>query len=248
MESDLKKLLYEIDSLQNDINRHRPFEKSLLKQIKEYFRIGLTYSSNALEGNSLTEIETKIVLEEGIAIGGKPLKDHLEAVGHSDAFNHMYELSNKKDITEHDIKMLHKLFYLKIDEKDAGAYRKVRAFITGSKYPLPLPEELPTRMAGFVDTVREYRTTTHPVITAALMHKDFVFIHLFVDGNGRVGRLLMNLVLLQEGYTIVTIPPIVRKDYIGALERAHEDDMEFILFIARMVRQTQRDFVRIFVD
>ena len=95
---ELKNLLREIDDLQIEIDKHRPLDAYLIKQIKEYFRIGLTYSSNALEGNSLTETETKIVLEEGITIGGKPLIEHLEAVGHSNAFDHMYELIEKKRI------------------------------------------------------------------------------------------------------------------------------------------------------
>src|ERR1700744_5119168 len=104
----------EIDSLQKEINSYRPFSSELLKQIKEYYKIGLTYSSNALEGNTLTESETKIVLEEGITIGGKPLKDHFEAVGHAEAYDFLYTLVNNKTVHEKEIQQLHQLFYFRI--------------------------------------------------------------------------------------------------------------------------------------
>jgi Fic family protein len=107
----MRDIFAEIDELQKEINALRPLGDHLLKQIKGYYRVGLTYSSNALEGNSLTETETKIVLEEGIAIGGKPLKDHYEAIGHSEAYDFLYTISKKKDIAEDDIKGLHRLFF-----------------------------------------------------------------------------------------------------------------------------------------
>ncbi|MFH0814361.1 MAG: hypothetical protein V2A69_16220 [Pseudomonadota bacterium] len=104
----MRDLLEEIDKLKTDIDRIRPLSKPELRQIKEYFRIGLTYSSNALEGNSLTETETKIVIEEGITIGGKPLKDHYEAIGHSEAYDLLYKLAKTKTITEKDMRKLQK--------------------------------------------------------------------------------------------------------------------------------------------
>ncbi len=236
----------EIDKLQQEIRSREPLDDHLLQQIKEYYRIGLTYTSNALEGNSLTETETKIILEEGITIGGKPLKDHFEVVGHSEAFNYMYTLLKQQRFSEDDIKKLHYLFYYRIDKDNAGAYRTFKAFITGSKYPLPLPQDVPTLMQDFVQKIKKIKKEKHPVEYAALMHKEFVFIHPFVDGNGRVARLLMNLILLQEGYNIVVIPPIVRKEYIQALEKAHTDDHDFIYLIAQMVKEAQRDYLRLF--
>lgn len=239
----------EIDKLQAEINKRRPLDVHLLEQIKEYFRIGLTYASNALEGNSLTETETKIVIEDGITIGGKPLKDHYEAVGHSEAYDFMYNLSKKKTITENDIKELHRLFYYRIDNNNAGIYRKVKAFITGSKYPMPSPENLADLMKRLPAKLNKLRKQKHPVEFAALAHKEFVFIHPFSDGNGRVSRLLMNAVLLQEGYVTTIIPPIVRREYIASLEKARGgDDKDFIDLIARMVKETQRDYLRLFKD
>lgn len=241
----MDRLFKEIDRLQVEIKALRPLKERELRQLKEYFRIGLTYSSNALEGNSLTESETKVVIEEGITIGGKPLRDHLEAVGHSKAFDYIYALAKEKAISEADIKKLHRLFYIKIDEHNAGRYRKEKVFITGSKYPLPAPEAVPMLMKGFVENLDTERSIFHPVHFAAKAHKDFVMIHPFVDGNGRVGRLLMNLILLQEGYCIAIIPPVLRAEYIRNIEKAREDDRDFIRFIAEVMKETQKDYLRL---
>jgi Fic family protein len=242
----LQSLLKEIDALKKEIEERRPFDKQLLKEIREYYRIGLTYSSNALEGNTLTESETKIVLEEGITIGGKPLIDHLEALGMSDAYDFLYAENEQKILTEEMVKRFHHLFYFRIDEHEAGQYRKRKVFLTGSKFPLPAPEQVPYLMAEWIGAAKLQRKELHPIVFAATAHKDFVFIHPFIDGNGRVARLIMNLILLEEGYTIAIIPPIARARYITALEKAHTDDDDFIEFIAEMVRESQRDHLRLF--
>lgn len=243
----MKDIFTEIDELQKEVNLYRPLPAHLKKEIQEYYRIGLTYSTNSIEGNSLTESETKIVLENGITIGGKPLRDHYEAAGHSEAFDFTYGLCKNKDIKEKDIKKIHQLFYYRIDKNKAGKYRKTRLFITGSKYPLPLPEKVPFLMKEFIASLTGLRKELHPVGFAALAHKKFVFIHPFVDGNGRVARLLMNLILLQEGYNIAIIPPVLRQEYLENLEKAHINDKPFINFIARSVKETQKDYLRLFV-
>ena len=241
----MKDTLTEIEKLQKEINTFRPLSKNTLKQLKQYYRIGLTYSSNALEGNSLTETETKVVLEDGITIGGKPIKDYYEALGHSEAYDFIYKLAKKELFTEADIKKLHKLFYHRIDETRAGKYRKEKVLITGSKYSLPGPDKVPALMKEFAGNIKTLEKKYHPVEYSALVHKEFVFIHPFIDGNGRVARLLMNLIFLQKGYVIAIIPPILRRDYIQALEQAHTSDKTFIEFIARRVIETQRDYLRL---
>jgi Fic family protein len=243
----MKTILQEIDSLQEEINSFRPLDQNLLKLIREYYKIGLTYTSNALEGNSLTESETKIVLEDGITIGGKTLKDHLEVIGHSDAYNYMLTLISNKSISEDEIKHLHKLIYFRINNENSGSYRLNKAIITGSKYSLPKPEEIVTLMQKFVSNIDKIKQEKHPVEAAAIIHKEFVFIHPFIDGNGRTARLLMNLNLLQKGYNIAIIPLITRREYIEYLENAHTNDEDFIYFIARMVRETQKDYLRLFI-
>jgi len=240
----MKDILKKVDEAQEKINEMRPFSIEMNHQIKEYFRIGLTYSSNALEGNSLTISETKVVIEDGLTIDGKPLRDHYEAAGHSDAFDYMYALAAGQTITEDDIKKLHTLFYHRINEKDAGTYRNNQALITGSRYPLPKPDALPGMMKKFVADLACLKKDHHPVVYAAKLHKEFVFIHPFVDGNGRVARLLMNVALVQAGYAIAVIPPLKRADYIAALEKAHENDADFIALIALCVYETQQDLLR----
>ena len=241
----MNEILKEIDELQGEINSYRPLSASILKQLKEYYRVGLTYTSNALEGNSLTETETKVVLEDGIAAGGKPIKDYYEALGHSEAYDYIYKLAKDIGFSEDDIKKLHKFFYRRIDETKAGKYRKEKVFISGSRYTLPGPEKVPELMSKFINRVNDLDKKNHPAEYCALVHKEIAFIHPFIDGNGRVARLLMNLILLQKGYCIAIIPPILRRDYIQALEKAHTDDKDFRKFIAGAVRETQKDYLRL---
>lgn len=234
-----------IDALQAKINAMRPFSSDQLKFIKDYYRIGLTYTSNALEGNSLTETETKIVIEDGLTVDGKPLRDHMEAIGHSQAYDVLLQAAREKGFTQNLIKRLHHLFYFRIDEAHAGVYRNVKIRISGSDKPFPAPSELEHLMKYFVEKFGG-APSVHPVQWAAQVHKEFVFIHPFIDGNGRVSRLLMNLVLLQHGYEIAIIPPVLRREYFNCLEKAHTDERPFIEFIARAVKESQQDFIRNF--
>lgn len=238
----------EIDELKTQIDKHRPLSKNAIEQLKEYYRIGLTYSSNAIEGNSLTETETKIVIEDGITIGGKPMKDHYEAMGHSEAFSFLYDLAENKTITEHDILKLHHLFYYRIDEGNAGKYRKVNVLITGSTFRPPAHSEVPELMKKFIDSIPAMRKKYHPVEFSARIHKELVTIHPFIDGNGRAGRLLMNLALLQTGYVITIIPPILRNDYINAIKKTQiepKSDTPFINFISSMVYESAKEYIRL---
>jgi Fic family protein len=238
--------LKKIDALNNRINTYRPIDKQLLQQIKEYFRIGLAYSSNALEGNSLTETETKIVIEDGITIGGKPVRDHLEALGHSEAYDLLYNLAKGKEITEANIKELHRLFYYRIDEKQAGKYRKHKVIITGTTFIPPAPELIPDLMKSFVNNIPAYRKELHPVEFAAIIHKELVIIHPFLDGNGRAARLIMNLALLQAGYPIAVIPPVLRREYLNSLNLIHQGkEKPFINFIAGVCYESSKEYLRL---
>jgi len=238
----------EIDELQKEINSYRPLQGQQLKELREYYKIGLTYSSNALEGNSLTETETKIVLEDGLTIGGKPLKDHYEATGHAAAYDLIYELAKGQTIKEADILELHRLFYHQIDEAQAGKYRSQQVIITGTEFIPPAAKQVPVLMKEFVANLSKIKQEKHPVEYAALAHLDFVEIHPFVDGNGRVARLLMNVVLIAMGYVITIIPPVVRRDYIDAIKAAQTGEKSkqpFINFISNMVLESQKDYLRL---
>ena len=237
----------EIDQLQQEINAKRPLKQKEIEQLKDYYRVGLTFTSNALEGNSLTETETKIVLEEGITIGGKLIKDHLEAIGHADAYDFLWKLTKISTIKEKDILHLHKLFYYRIDPDQAGVYRKEQVFITGTQFVPPVAKLVHELMKKFIEEITVLEAKYHPVEYAALTHLKFVTIHPFIDGNGRCARLLMNLVLLQKGYVITIIPPVVRRDYIDSLQKAQtkNDESAFINFISTMVYESQKDYLRL---
>lgn len=227
------------------IARLRPFPKETLKSLRDYYRVGLTYTSNALEGNSLTESETKVVIEDGLTIGGKPLRDVYEATGHAKAYDHLYSIAKDKPITAEDILELHRLFYSDIDPENAGKWRKVRVFISGSRRVLPGPEKVPELIAGFVKWMADNEGKLHPVEFAALVHQKFVYIHPFVDGNGRVSRLLMNLALMRSGWTLAIIPPICRAEYIATLEKAGRSPKDFVRFVRDRVSETQKELLRL---
>ncbi|MFA5537019.1 MAG: Fic family protein [Bacillota bacterium] len=239
------KRLERIDLYQRVIDELRPFEGEMLEQIKEFYRLGLTWTSNALEGNSLTESETKVLIEDGLTVGGRPLRDMLEAVDHAKAYDYMFTLLGNKEIAEKDILYLHKLFYHNIDEGSAGKYRDVPVIITGSNYPVAKVENIQNEIEDLCRWMNEGREKYHPVEFAALLHKRFVFIHPFKDGNGRVARLLMNTSLIQDGYLPALIPPILRTDYISLLEKARRDDKPFISFIVERELESQKDLLRL---
>ena len=223
----------------------RPFPQETLKSLRDYYRVGLTYSSNALEGNSLTESETKVVIEDGLTVGGKPLKDVYEATGHAKAYDFLCQLTKKDPVNEEDILKIHRLFYGQIDPENAGVWRKVRVFISGSRRVLPSPEKVSGLMSAFVKWMAAYEDKLHPVEFAARVHQKFVYIHPFVDGNGRVARLLMNLVLMRAGWTLAIIPPICRHEYIATLEKAGRQPAPFVRFIRDRVCETQKELLRL---
>jgi Fic family protein len=239
--------LADVDRLQEEIRQLRPLRGKALAQLREYYKIGLTWTSNALEGNSLTESETKVVIEDGITIGGKPLRDHFEAVGHAEAFDLVYRLAKRREITEAEILKLHRLFFYRVDPKSAGRYRKVPAIITGAAIELPPPSRIKARMGEFITGLPEQRARLHPVEFAALLHLRLVTIHPFADGNGRTARLLMNLSLIQDGYPVAIIPPVLRPTYIDALKASNQgDNQPFINLASNMVYEAQKDYLRLF--
>ena len=240
--------LQKIDNLKAKIDSFIPLSENILKQIKAYFKISFTYTSNALEGNTLSLSETKIIIEDGITIGGKPVKDHLEVIGQANAYDLLFDIAqNEKDITEQTILKLHHMLYNNIDEAKSGKYRDCNVLITGSEYELPKHDKLPELMKEFCAEIPVKKENLHPVEFSAWLHERLVSIHPFIDGNGRTARLIMNLALLQAGYNIITIPPVVRNDYIFGLQEAQLKDniQPFTNFISEMVLEAQKEYLRI---
>lgn len=243
---ELQGKLSQCDKLQQQLWAYRPMSDETLKSLREYYRVGLTYTSNALEGNSLTESETKVIIEDGLTIEGKPLRDVYEAVGHAQAYDYLYDLSHQVPLSEEIICHLHQLFYQQIEPLKAGKYRQVPVFISGSQYAVAPVAEIGKRMAQLLQWYNNNEGKLHPVVLAAELHKRFVFIHPFVDGNGRMARLLMNLSLMRNDYNIAIIPAITRSEYISSLEKAHTDELVFVDFITDRVIMTQMDILRLF--
>ena len=233
------------DALKSKLDKFRPFPPETLTSLRNYYRVGLTWSSNALEGNSLTESETKVIIEDGLTVQGRPLHDVYEALGHAEAYDYIHTVAVDKDLSVADILKLHELFYKRINPEQAGKFRRVKVFISGSRYPLPPPEKTAVLMDEFIRWLNENEKNIHPVKLAAEVHKRFVFIHPFVDGNGRVARLLMNLILIRHGYPVAIIPPILRPEYITLLEAAHRTPAKFIDFIIDREIDTLRDLLRL---
>lgn len=238
-------LFEKIDCYKKAINELHPFEGHLLNEIRRYYRIGLTWSSNAIEGNTLTESETKVLLEDGLTVGGKPLRDTFEALGHAQAYDFMFTLLGNRRITEADALTMHRMFYKDIDPEAAGQYRTEPVIITGSEYAVCEVEQIEAAMKKLFQWVAYDRDKYHPVEFAALLHKRFIFIHPFIDGNGRISRLLMNTALIQDGYMLAVIPPVLRQEYISLLEYAHKDDRPFIDFIAERVLESEKEIMRL---
>jgi Fic family protein len=202
------------------LDQFRPLPKELVANLDNWFRVELTYTSNALEGNTLTRQETAVVVEKGLTIGGKSLVEHLEATNHAAALNKVVQIAQSAtaDITEHTILDLHSTILHGIDDANAGRYRSIAVRISGSMVVLPNPLKVPTLMADFVKEMG--RSDLHLVELAAEAHYQLVTIHPFIDGNGRTARLLMNLLLLQKGYPPALIRKRDRVPYLKALEKA----------------------------
>ena len=150
MDQELLNKLNQCERQQRELWAYRPLSQDTLRSLQEYYRVGLTYTSNALEGNSLTESETKVVIEDGLTIEGKPLRDVYEAVGHAKAYDFLYEISHDAPLTEETILTIHRLFYQQIDVERAGAYRKVPVFISGSQYAVAPVGEISKRVQQLV--------------------------------------------------------------------------------------------------
>ncbi len=247
---ELNSLLEEIDFNKSKIDNRRPLTPTELKQLDQYFKIGMTYTSNALEGNSLTITETKVLLEDGITVGGKPIKDTYEATGHAKAYDFMLSIARAErlNVTEEVIKRLHFLFYNGLDDEEAGQYRQEQVYITGTDYIPPTSDEVPTRMKEFVNQINKKQNELHPVSLAAFAHKHLAYIHPFIDGNGRTARLLMNLILINKGYCLISIPPILRNEYMAALvagqREKNSSDITFFTFIVENELEAQKDYSR----
>jgi len=226
-------ILNEIDNIKAKLDAAPIFTEGELERLREQFMVEYTYNSNAIEGNTLTLEETALVILEGLTINKKPLKCHLEAVGHKEAFDYIVEISNRHEILdEATIKDIHSLV-LADRPKDRGKYRIVPVMILGSQDLPPHPIHVPTEMEKLLAAYA--KDTRHPIIKIADLHILFERIHPFIDGNGRTGRLLMNLELIKAGYAPVNVKFQDREAYIDCFKHyeAMGNSDKFIEMVAK---------------
>ncbi|MDX2242651.1 MAG: Fic family protein [Leptolyngbyaceae cyanobacterium bins.302] len=217
--------LEQADQLKARLHRLRPLPSDVVAELRQRYMVKFTYNSNAIEGNTLTQSETEMVLERGITVGGKTLVEHLEVIGHRDAIALIEELTQSKTLVRvYEIRQIHALIMGAISREEAGQYRRILVQSAGTGYVYPAPGLLEGLMAEFVDWLTA-PSTLHPLEFATEAHLRFVSIHPFRDGNGCTGRLLMNLLLMQTGFPIVVIPNARRLDYINAIVAYQQQQM-----------------------
>lgn len=243
-----KKNQARIDEKLERLNSFRPLPVSAVEKLKEQFEIEMTYNSNGIEGNSLTLKETYLVINEGITIKGKPLKDHIEAKSHKEALDYLYSLvENGKNntLSENFIRSLNQIVMQDIDREWAGKYRNSAVIIGGADHRPPEAFEIPKLMQNLVSWVGDNKKM-HPVELAGILHHKLVFIHPFFDGNGRTSRLAMNIILMQAGFPLVIVMKNDRKRYYQSLSLADKGDyVSFVNFIARAVERTLDIYLKI---
>ena len=229
--------LTEIDALKAKLTALRPLPTEALKKIQNALDIEYTYESNRIEGNTLTLQETSLVVNEGVTISGKSMREHLEAINHAQAIGFIKDIANDNiEISERLIKEIHSIILHSIDRDNAGKYRNVPVMISGSTHMPPQPYLIEPQMEAFIAEYKKKATNDeHPVIIAAYLHDELVKIHPFIDGNGRTSRLLMNLYLLSKGFVVsLKGDNDSKRDYYMALEKSHttNDPIDFYTLVA----------------
>ena len=244
MDQKLKTILQECDTLKTHISAMRPLPVEALKKIEDALDIEYTYESNRIEGNTLTLQETELVINEGVTISGKSMREHLEAINHAEAIDYIKDFAKKEiEISDRTIKEIHAIVLHGINRENAGRYRTVPVMISGSRHMPPQPYLIEKQMEDFMIKFREMETgKVHPVLTAAYLHDELARIHPFIDGNGRTARLLMNLYLLRNGYMIVNIKGNgdTKIAYYRALEASHVErhPEDFQMLVAKAAKSS----------
>jgi len=246
IDEDISILLEQLDREKALLDQERPLNPAVLERMQEYFRIQHIYHSNAIEGNSLTLSETELVVREGLTIGGKSQKEHLEAINYNFAINYLEELARgNEEINERVIKELHQIILRSIDDENAGKYRLKAVRISGSEFIPPEPILVPELMEKFFQWY-ETDLEHHSIIKSSIAHAKLAEIHPFIDGNGRTARLLMNLILMRTGYPIAIIRKEDRPRYYEALEISHQkrDISPLVELIIERNTYTLREYLR----
>lgn len=243
----LESILAQIDVLKAKLDTFRQYDSYRISQALE---LEYTFESNRIEGNTMTLRETDLVINEGLTISGKSMREHLEAINHQEAIAYIKDLMNKNtSLAEREVLSIHNLILRGIHPENAGRYRKVQVMIKGSVHMPPQPFLVAKEMEDYFIWHETNKKKLHPIVLAAEMHERLVTIHPFIDGNGRTSRLVMNLILLQHGYVIANIKGDYdsRMNYYQALETAQTQNNkeEFIHFVAQIERESLERYLAI---
>ncbi|MCB8949069.1 MAG: Fic family protein [Ardenticatenaceae bacterium] len=223
-----------------ELDELRPLPQSALRRLNEQLTIEWIYNSNAIEGSTLTLRETQLILEQGITIGGKTLREHFEVVNHQEAIGLVESLAAQEEpITAFHVRQIHALVLAKIDDENAGQYRTVQVHIVGAAHEPPPGWEIPALMTDWTSWLQTQEGQMSPVALAALAHHKLVAIHPFIDGNGRTARLIMNLLLMRAGYPPAIIARVNRQQYYRVLAQADRGKTNpLVNFVGRAVERS----------
>jgi len=246
----LEVLLEQIEDLKKSLDSFRPLEGTHIEKLNQYFDEEYTYDSNGIEGNTLTLQETSLIINKGITIGGKSMREHFEVINHKEAIDYIKDLVKEKEsLSKRVLLNIHHLILKNIDLDNAGKYRNVDVMISGSSHKPPIFLQVQSLMEKYFNFYEENKETLNPVILSAEIHERLVTIHPFADGNGRTSRLMMNLILLQHGFPITNISSQnnLRDEYYKSLETVQTSGNKelFHKFIAKNVKDSLIKYLEI---
>jgi len=234
------RLLARLDKKKAQLDALRPLPAEAVRRLDEQLAIEWIYNSNAIEGSTLTLRETQLILETGLTIGGKSMREHFEVINHKEAIDYVESLvAGSTPITPFHVRQIHKLLLTRIDDENAGQYRSLPVRIAGAPIQAPEAWEIQRLMNEWGDWLNGPARSLHPIERAALAHHRLATIHLFIDGNGRTARLVMNLLLMYDGYPPTIILRVNRRQYYRVLARADQgDESPLVNFVGRAAERS----------
>jgi len=234
------RLLARIEHKKEQLDGLRPLPAAAVSRLRDQILVEWIYNSNAIEGSTITLQETRLILETGLTVGGKSLREHFEVINHRDAIDFVEDLvASTEPITPFHVRQIHKLVLSRIDDENAGRYRETQVRIAGAAFIPPESWLVPNLMTEWSEWLLAEEKHNNPIELAALAHHRLVAIHPFIDGNGRTARLVMNLILMRAGYPPTVIQRINRRQYYRVLDQADVGKpMALVNFVGRAVERS----------
>jgi len=234
------RLLARLERKKAQLDSLRPLPAAAVRRLAEQLTVEWIYNSNAIEGSTLTLKETRLILETGVTIGGRSLREHFEVINHRDAIEYVETLvDGAEPVTPFHVRQIQRLVLARIDDDSAGQYRTLPVQIVGTTHQPPEAWQVPGLMQDWGDWLNGTAQDLHPIVRAALAHHRLVAVHPFIDGNGRTARLVMNLLLMQDGYPPTIIMRANRAQYYRILAQADQgDETPLINFVGRAVERS----------